>query len=157
MSLYSPFPRTLSAFFLYLLYLIILFLPLNLWAQNTKSANDIEVFVEDMRGKGYEIALQAALLASKRDYVVALVCDAPPDAIDATEAEIKNLIREGYPRVIMILSDAVPEGSSIVVVVAGFESSDYMTEVSDHSQYRYDLRQSIRSAYEKHIPNTKSD
>lgn len=140
----------------FLPFLAILFSSLPSSAQNSTSTDNIKVFVEDMRGQGYEIAMQGALVASKRDYVVALVCDAPQDAIDATETEIKNLIREGYPRVIMILSDALPSiGNSAVVIVAGFDSSDYMTGISDYSRYRYDLRRGIRSAYEKHIPIDK--
>ena len=118
----------------------------------------IEVKKADFRGQDSGNAIIAGLSASEEDVIVVLIRGGSDKLINKIEDNMKTIIRNGYVRIGLILSDLFPDEKDASVAVFSDGSTYAVINKAEEDTYNdWALYNLVRDAYEENIkPKLKS-
>ncbi|MBI1227786.1 MAG: hypothetical protein GC192_21305 [Bacteroidetes bacterium] len=143
-------------------WLLLAIAPLQSGKAQSPTIGEIELQKADFRGQRPQGAIMAAVSASRQDVVIVFLQGCSDEMIAETEGNLKGLIRNGYTRLGLILSDSFPDEPMPIVAI--FSIGLVYAEIHDakvDAQTSSDVYKLVRDAYQEDIlpklkPETKS-
>jgi len=121
---------------------------------NAQSPNSkiVKVQKADFRGQRPQKATVAAVSASKHKTIVVLLRGADQKLLDEVEGNLKAIIRNGYQRIGLILSDNFPnEENPVLSIYAGGKVYAVLDSPTADSKTSLSVYKLIIDAYQKSI------